>query len=432
MFRVPAEEIAGRLVAFQSLLKENGIDAAVIRQNADLYYYTGTVQDAHLVVPAAGEPLLMVRRDLTRAEEQSPIRPVVPLRSLSELASAVTSACGNEHPRRVGMELDVLPAALFFVYDENIFPRQQIVDVSTLIRRMRTVKSPWEIEMMRAAGAMSKRIADAVPELLREGIAEFELAAELEALARKAGHAGMLRCRTFNMEMSFGHILSGPNAAVPSYNDGPTGGPGVSPVFGQGGGYRKIRAGELVSVDTVTSCHGYFNDQTRNFSIGSPPDRLLDAYAFVREVSERFRDVAKPGVVTGKLFEQVWRWAEDAGWGVVHGVWGTTDLLCRARHRARDGRISVHRPGAPAAPRGRDDFRLRTENPHSRPRNCRPGKHLRCDGGRDRIAQPGHRRPGDRLRRKPAGRSGGIEFRYWFVLGGSNPKPIKPTLTRRP
>jgi Xaa-Pro aminopeptidase len=315
VFRVPAEEIAGRLVAFQSLLKENGIDAAVIRQNADLYYYTGTVQDAHLVVPAAGEPLLMVRRDLTRAEEQSPIRPVVPLRSLSELASAVTSACGNEHPRRVGMELDVLPAALFFVYDENIFPRQQIVDVSTLIRRMRTVKSPWEIEMMRAAGAMSKRIADAVPELLREGIAEFELAAELEALARKAGHAGMLRCRTFNMEMSFGHILSGPNAAVPSYNDGPTGGPGVSPVFGQGGGYRKIRAGELVSVDTVASCHGYFNDQTRNFSIGSPPDRLLDAYAFVREVSERFRDVARPGVVTGKLFEQVWRWAEDAGWG---------------------------------------------------------------------------------------------------------------------
>ena len=62
----------------------------------------------------------------------------------------------------------------------------------------------------------------------------IELCAELEAVSRKAGNSGMVRIRTFNLEMVFGHILSGPNAAVPSYTDAPTGGPGISPAFGQG------------------------------------------------------------------------------------------------------------------------------------------------------------------------------------------------------
>jgi Xaa-Pro aminopeptidase len=143
---------------------------------------------------------------------------------------------------------------------------------------------------------------------------ELELCAELEAVSRKAGNSGMVRLRAFNMEMVFGHILSGPNAAVPSYTDGPTGGPGISPAFGQGAGDRKIIAGEIVSVDTMIMWNGYANDQTRNFCIGPPPPRLASAYEFVQSVHARFRDLARPGAITGELYEAVWRWAREAGW----------------------------------------------------------------------------------------------------------------------
>ena len=63
MAKVPPAEVAERIVALQALLAKSGTDVAVIRQNADLYYFTGTVQDAHLIVPAEGEPILLVRRD---------------------------------------------------------------------------------------------------------------------------------------------------------------------------------------------------------------------------------------------------------------------------------------------------------------------------------------------------------------------------------
>jgi len=60
--------------------------------------------------------------------------------------------------------------------------------------------------------------------------------------------------------------------------------------------------------------HGYLNDQTRNFCIGQPPERLLEAYGIIREVHRRFRERAVPGAVTGELYEEVRRWVGEAGW----------------------------------------------------------------------------------------------------------------------
>jgi Xaa-Pro dipeptidase len=317
MQKTPMTEIASRIVALQALLVKQEVDLAIIRQNADLYYFSGTVQDAHLLVPAAGPPVFLVRRDVQRAEAQSPIRPIVPLASMKELAPAVEQACGGAPPRRLGMELDVLPANTFFFYDEKLFPKQQIVDVSGLIRQVRMIKSAWELEMMHGAAAISRAVADAVPRLLREGASELELSAELETVARKAGHLGLIRLRGFNMDMYFGHVLSGPEAALSSYADAPTGGPGLSPAFGQGPGHRLIGRNELVSVDTMLNHNGYLNDQTRNYAIGPPSQKLRDAYRLAQEIHVRLRERARPGTVTGELYDGIWEWVEQAGWHEV-------------------------------------------------------------------------------------------------------------------
>ncbi len=311
---VPASEIANRIVALQALLRKDGIDVAVIRQNADLFYFTGTVQDSHLIVPSSGNPVFLVRRSLARAEAESPLRPIIQMKSLAELREVTFEACGTSEPETIGFELDVLPANIFFFYDEKIFPKQQIVDISGPIRQVRMTKSSWEIGIMRDAAAISKQVAESVPHILKPGMTEFELCAELEAVSRKAGDSRMIRLRTFNLEMVFGHVLSGSNAAVPSYIDAPTGGPGISPAFGQGAGNKKIIPGEIVSVDTMIIWNGYANDQTRNFCIGPPPPGLAGAYEFVRSAHARFRNLARPGAITGELYEAVWEWAREAGW----------------------------------------------------------------------------------------------------------------------
>lgn len=324
MIQVPMSEIAERVVSLQALLAEKEVDVAIIRQNADMYYFSGTVQDAHLIIPAIGQPVFLVKRDVARAETQSPIRPVIPLPRIKDLPDLVLEACGSTAPKRIGLELDVLPTNTFFFYDEKLFPRQQIVDVSGIIRQVRMIKSAWEIEMMRRAAAISQVIADSVPAVLREGITELELSAELELAARKAGHLGLIRLRNFNMDMYFGHVLSGPDAATGAYGDFPTGGVGMSPAFGQGPGLRLIRSGEMVSVDTMMNYNGYLNDQTRNYCIGDPPRKLREGYELARDIHWRFKEIARPGTVTGDLYEQVWHWVKDAGWdeyfmGYGHG-----------------------------------------------------------------------------------------------------------------
>lgn len=323
MINVPSSEIADRLVSLQTLLQKHQVDAAIIRQNADLFYFTGTVQDAYLVVPASGAPLFLVRRDVERAEEQSPIRPIAPLRTVKELPQAVLDVCGGASLKRLGLELDVLPANTFFFFDEKLFPKQQIVDISNTIRQVRMVKSSWEVEMMRSAGEVSRAVAEAVPRVLREGMTELELSIALEAVARKAGHLGLIRLRDFNMDMYFGHVLSGPEAAIPAYADTATGGLGVSPAFGQGASERQIKSGEVVSIDTMMNLQGYLNDQTRNFCIGAPPPKLAEVYRLVQEIHSRFREAAKPGAITGELYDLVWRWVEEAGlvaWFMGHGA----------------------------------------------------------------------------------------------------------------
>ena len=58
MATIPKNEIQGRIAALQSRMTngETPLDGVIIVQYTDLYYFAGTVQTAHLLVPASGEP----------------------------------------------------------------------------------------------------------------------------------------------------------------------------------------------------------------------------------------------------------------------------------------------------------------------------------------------------------------------------------------
>ena len=141
---VPADEIASRLARLRRELEADGQDGAVIVQSADLAYFTATNQQAHLVVPAVGEPRLLVRRTLERAVAESPLAEVHPLRSLSELEPALRAA-GLAPGARIGFELDVLPASAFLSYRRRL-EGWRLEDCSGAVRRTRTIKSAWDLD----------------------------------------------------------------------------------------------------------------------------------------------------------------------------------------------------------------------------------------------------------------------------------------------
>lgn len=321
----PADELRRRVAGLQSALAAEALDAALIMQNADLFYYSGTVQQSYLYVPVDGGPLLFVRRVVERARRDSALPTIVELRSLRELPDAIRDHRGAL-PGRLGLELDVLPVRQLRRF-ETLFPGAWTADIAPAVLRQRAVKSPYEVGLIRAAAALTDRVCARVPELLEEGLAEVAFAARLEAVARELGHEGIIRLRGFNQEMFYGQLVSGVNGTVASFLDTPLAGAGLSPAVAQGVTTRRIARGEPVVFDFVSSRAGYIADFTRTFSLGPLPDACRRASAAALEIEAAVAAAARPGATCRALYDLALRGAEAAG--LAEGFMGL------GRYRAR-------------------------------------------------------------------------------------------------
>ncbi len=296
----PKTELDQRVAKLQEHLKQHDIDGALIIQNADLFYFSGTIQQSHLYIPAEGKPLLLVKNTYERALEESALDNIVYLNSLKELLPTLQSH-GFSGFKTLGFELDVLPADLYLRYKE-LFKPANIVDASDFIRTVRMVKSDYELEILRDVNKVQSQIFPFISANLREGTSELKLVSMIEAFFREKGHPGLMRVRGFNTELHQQHVVSGSNT-TPSYFWGAVGGRGVGPAYAQGASHKLIGRDEPVLVDIGFNVDGYSLDQTRIFCIGKLSDHLTQAYQVAIKIIEQIKQMAKPGVPCGKLHE---------------------------------------------------------------------------------------------------------------------------------
>jgi Xaa-Pro aminopeptidase len=231
--------------------------------------------------------------------------------SMGAIQQTVIDGLGRE-PKSLGMELDVLPVNNFRTY-EKLFPKALISDVSPLIRRLRTVKSAYELGLIRKANQMNVSLYSRVKDLLKEGLTELEFAGLLEAGYRKNGHQGLVRLRTFNMDVHYGHIMSGSNLAVPAAAPGPTGGSGSNASFAQGAGNKKIGRNEPVQIDYVGVVEGYMVDQARTYYLGKPPDKFLKIHEIILDIQAKLMELGVPGARAEDLYNTAMEMARNAG-----------------------------------------------------------------------------------------------------------------------
>lgn len=311
----PHSEAESRLSRLQHMMREAGTDGCLVTQNVGIYYFTGSMQTGYLFVPAQGEPKYYVRRSVARAEAESLV-PTAELGSFRQFGAKLAAdypLIFQEGTRpTIGADLDVLPAQLYLRLFEAI-PTAQLKDASAYLRRVRSIKSAYEIEKI---GKAARAAADALDEgirRLRTGMTELELIMMMEEVMRRAGHAGIMRMRGYNQELVTGMVAAGEAAAEPTYFDGPAGGRGLTPAVPQGASFRPIGAGEPILIDIGCCIDGYTIDQTRTAVIGTLSPQLRTAYDTAVTILRRTEENLKPGTTPESLYEQALAMAAEAG-----------------------------------------------------------------------------------------------------------------------
>lgn len=301
-FFIPAAEINDRLNRLQARILETSLHGVLIFEPVELLYYTGTMPGGVLFVPAEGEFTLFVRRNIERARSESPIRTIVPFTSFKEIVAILQK---RSLPFSI-LGLDEHATTLsYFKLLKNNFTSARFTDAGPELRRLRAVKSPYELTKLKQAGEVGRQVTALIPELLKPGITEWELALKLFHETALRGRSCMARLAFNSGECFMNGVCFGDSANHPSAFDGPDGMPGKSPVCPSAGSDRTLKQGDLVFIDMLFPYDEYYVDKTRVFSLGRPSEAVLEAHQTCLDIQRAVQERLKPGAIPSRIYEEV-------------------------------------------------------------------------------------------------------------------------------
>jgi Xaa-Pro aminopeptidase len=275
-------------------------DTAIIINKINQYYLTGTMQDGLLVLRRDGSIIYFVRKSYTRACLESPLRRIIQINSYRDMR-----ACLPENLGHTWLETELVPLAMLDRIRKH-FTMQAIIPLDGLMLQLRAVKSDNELAVVRESGRQHRQVLEqVVPGLLREGMSETDLFAEMYEAMVKLGHQGVSRFAMFQMEMVIGQAGFGTNSLYPTSFDGPGGMLGQHPAVPiLGSRTRKLHRGDLVFVDVGYGYAGYHTDKTQVYSFGQEPSARVKA---VHTACRSLLDRAAAGLVPGCIPDQLYR-----------------------------------------------------------------------------------------------------------------------------
>jgi len=311
MLYTPKHEIDARIRLFQTGLDQMGLDGALIVHHTNLFYLSGTSQSGHLFVPRSGAPLLMVRKSFDRARRESPLDAILDVKSLKAIPDILKER--GFALDAIGLELDVIPYNTWQLYG-RVFRETAFTDISDGIKRLRLIKSEYEIGLLQHACAMIDQVFAEVPSMLREHMTEVDLAGQFEAAMRRRGYGGCSKMRAFNQDFFLGTLVSGVSGAAATYFDGPVGGCGLTPANNpHGAGWKTIGRNEIVFIDYTCVVNGYTADESRMFVLGDVSPQLRRAHAAALEIQAGLVTMFKPGAICEDVYARAVELAGSMG-----------------------------------------------------------------------------------------------------------------------
>jgi Xaa-Pro dipeptidase len=275
-----------RLEKLNASLRTSGLDAVALNPGPTLTYLTGAhfhlmERPVVLLVAQGQNPAIVLPELEMRKVEQMPY-PVQAFpygENPSEWEKAFRSAAQalgldtltGTSRKRIGVEPRQM-RLLEFRYVKAGAPEADYPDASDTLGSLRLRKDEEEIEIMRKAVKIAQAALEATLPLIKMGMAEKELSAELVVQLLRHGS---------EPELPFAPIVSGgPNSANPH----------ASPTE------RKLQAGDLLVIDYGATVDGYISDLTRTFAVGQVDAEYQKIHKIVQEANAAGRAAGKPGV----------------------------------------------------------------------------------------------------------------------------------------
>jgi Xaa-Pro aminopeptidase len=283
---------------------------AILSYSRNILYYTSTAQPAYLLV-SPDEFHLFIKSGLEFAlgevsigrEKMSEERQLGKIRKLYP---------GIEKFKSVGIELDILTAEQYISFKE-LFPQNDIFNVSPLVLEQRKTKDDTEIEKLRKACRAIHNGHEAVLAGLKEGMTELDLAALVENAHRQAGHEGIFFIRQPDFFMSRGPISSGANLFRNSGVVYTITGIGLSPAVPAGPSRKKIMRGEPVMIDIPVLVDGYHADQTRTYFIGEAGGKFESMYRDLKDIADHIIENMRQGIKGREIYRMALDRAKELG-----------------------------------------------------------------------------------------------------------------------
>jgi Xaa-Pro dipeptidase len=302
--RTPKSELVNRMEQFKIIMDDTypEWEIAVIFSKINLYYFTGTMQDGMLLIPREDEPTFWVRRSYERALNESLFDNIKSMNSYRDAAGSM-----DKMPETIFLETEVVPIALYNRFQKH-FPFKKYKSLDRIIATLRSVKSEYELSLTRRAGKIHEHVLeDIVPGILKLGMSEAELAADIFKVMIDEGHHGVTRFGMFDTEIILGQIGFGESSIYPSYFNGPGGNYGMSPAVPLiGSRNRKLNMGDLVFIDAGCGYEGYNTDKTMTYMFGkSLPDYAIEIHSQCVDIQDEIAEMLKPGAIPSVIYNEI-------------------------------------------------------------------------------------------------------------------------------
>jgi Xaa-Pro aminopeptidase len=265
------ERMAGaRLGRVRARMEQARVDAFLVTHPANIFYLSGFSGDAGALVVEPDRARLFTDGRFT-AQAREELRGGVGARIVAgPLPVAVGRALGRGKRLRVAFEAARVTVAEKGRLARAAGPKVRWVSAEGWVERLRAVKDAREVGVVREAAVLASEALEQVLRLVRPGVREDELAAELEYRMKRLGASGP----------AFETIVaSGPRAALPHAR----------------ASSKRLRKNELVVIDMGAILRRYCSDLTRTVYLGRAPERIRRWYRAVREAQEAAAEALRPG-----------------------------------------------------------------------------------------------------------------------------------------